>query len=67
MRIADRVVSFGSVCFRGYYPDTPHKANQDSFAIVTPEAFGDPKKVFRVRCREFECEFLVPLFSFPTV
>mmetsp|Transcript_6290 Transcript_6290/g.8336 ORF Transcript_6290/g.8336 Transcript_6290/m.8336 type:complete len:1062 (-) Transcript_6290:158-3343(-) len=36
-------IDYAFVSQRGYYPDAPDKANQDSYCIVT-NLFGDPKK-----------------------
>jgi len=41
VKIGDRVVDFHALSFRGYYPDTPFKANQDEFAVLTPNEFGN--------------------------
>lgn len=38
--VKGRTFNYGSICFRGYYPDTPYKANQDDYAILKPEGFG---------------------------
>jgi len=42
--INGRTLSFGVICFRGYYPDTPYKANQDEYAVMTPVKFGHSDK-----------------------
>lgn len=43
-RIEGRTVSFGVICFRGYYPDTPYKANQDEYAVMNPAKWGSADK-----------------------
>jgi len=44
VRIGDHVVDYYALSFRGYYPDTPNKANQDEFAVLTPEEWGQPAR-----------------------
>jgi serine/threonine protein phosphatase PrpC len=38
--INGRTISFGVICFRGYYPDTPYKANQDEYSVMSPTKYG---------------------------
>lgn len=64
--VAGRTLHYGTVCFRGYYPDTPMKRNQDNFLILDPEAFGnDSASLFGVfdghgefgdKCADFSVE-----------
>jgi serine/threonine protein phosphatase PrpC len=44
MLIQGRTISFGVICFRGYYPDTPYKANQDDYAVLSPAKYGHADK-----------------------
>lgn len=46
--VAGRVLSFGAVCFRGYYPDTPAKANQDVMGVLGPEDMSEDQALFAV-------------------
>lgn len=38
--INGKKISYGVICFRGYYPDTPYKANQDEYSLVSPTKYG---------------------------
>lgn len=48
MHIGRHIVDYYALSFRGYYPDTPNKANQDEFAILTPEEWGEDRGLFGV-------------------
>jgi serine/threonine protein phosphatase PrpC len=58
-------VKYAYVTQRGYYPDTPDKANQDTF-IVRKDVGGDPEAIFfgvfdghgtaGTECAKFACE-----------
>merc|ERR1719424_140986 len=37
-------MEYGVMCFRGYYPESPHKPNQDAFSVLTPDDLGEPDK-----------------------
>lgn len=40
----DRQFDAGVVCFRGYYPESPHKPNQDAYSLLTPDDMGESTK-----------------------
>lgn len=42
IKLSKRSLNYGVVCFRGYYPDTPYKANQDDYTVMFPDRFNDP-------------------------
>lgn len=42
LKLTGRTLNYGVVCFRGYYPDTPYKANQDDYTVMFPDRFNDP-------------------------
>mmetsp|Transcript_33855 Transcript_33855/g.43644 ORF Transcript_33855/g.43644 Transcript_33855/m.43644 type:complete len:397 (-) Transcript_33855:240-1430(-) len=44
MLIQGRIITYGVICFRGYYPDTPYKANQDDYAVLAPAKYGHADK-----------------------
>ena len=41
MVVKNRPCSYSAVCFRGWYPKTPTKANQDDFGILMPAEIGN--------------------------
>lgn len=42
--MANRQMEIGVVCFRGYYPESPHKPNQDAYSVLTPDDMQESTK-----------------------